>query len=35
VPYLIRRAQENSSAAGHVNRQLEMIERELRRRKLQ
>jgi proline dehydrogenase len=34
IPYLIRRAQENSSAAGHVSRELELIERELRRRKL-
>ena len=34
IPYLIRRAEENSSAAGHVSRQLEMITRELKRRKL-
>lgn len=34
VPYLIRRAQENSSAAGHVSRELEMIEKEIRRRDL-
>ncbi|MFM9905248.1 MAG: proline dehydrogenase family protein [Pyrinomonadaceae bacterium] len=34
VPYLIRRAQENSSAAGHVSRELEMIGREIKRRKL-
>jgi len=34
IPYLIRRAQENSSAAGHVSRELELIETELRRRKL-
>jgi len=34
VPYLIRRANENSSAAGYVSRELEMIERELKRRKL-
>ena len=34
VPYLIRRAQENSSAAGQVSRELEMIGRELKRRKL-
>jgi len=33
VPYLIRRAQENSSAAGQMSRELEMIARELRRRK--
>ena len=34
IPYLIRRAEENSSAAGHMSRQLEMITRELKRRKL-
>jgi proline dehydrogenase len=34
VPYLIRRAQENSSAAGHMSRELEMLERELKRRGL-
>lgn len=34
VPYLMRRAEENSSAAGHMSRELEMIERELERRKL-
>jgi proline dehydrogenase len=34
IPYLIRRAEENTSAAGHMSRQLEMITRELRRRKL-
>jgi proline dehydrogenase len=34
IPYLIRRAEENSSAAGHMSRQLEMIDREIRRRKL-
>lgn len=34
IPYLIRRAEENSSAAGHVSRELEMIERELKRRRL-
>lgn len=33
IPYLIRRAEENSSAAGHMSRELEMIERELKRRK--
>jgi len=32
VPYLIRRAEENSSAAGQVSRELEMIDRELKRR---
>lgn len=34
VPYLIRRAEENSSAAGQVSRELEMLEREINRRKL-
>jgi proline dehydrogenase len=34
IPYLIRRAQENSSAAGQVSRELEMIAKELKRRKL-
>lgn len=34
LPYLIRRAEENSSAAGHVSRELEMIVREMKRRKL-
>ena len=34
VPYLIRRAEENSSAAGQVSRELEMIADELRRRRL-
>lgn len=34
VPYLIRRAEENSSAAGHVGRELVMIGRELKRRGL-
>lgn len=34
VPYLIRRAEENSSAAGQVSRELEMIDKELKRRKL-
>lgn len=32
VPYLIRRAEENSSAAGHMSRELEMIAKELKRR---
>jgi proline dehydrogenase len=32
VPYLIRRAQENSSVMGQTSRELEMIERELKRR---
>ena len=34
VPYLIRRAHENSAAAGQVSRELEMIGKELKRRKL-
>lgn len=33
MPYLIRRAEENSSTAGQVSRELEMIEAELKRRK--
>lgn len=32
VPYLMRRAEENSSAAGHMSRELEMLSREIRRR---
>lgn len=34
IPYLIRRANENSSAAGQVSRELEMIAKELRRRNI-
>ncbi len=34
VPYLVRRAEENSSAAGQISRELEMISRELKRRGL-
>ncbi len=34
IPYLIRRAQENSSAAGQVSRELDLIARELKQRKL-
>ena len=34
IPYLIRRAEENSSAAGHVRRELELLEKELKRRGL-
>jgi proline dehydrogenase len=34
IPYLIRRAQENSSAAGYMSRELELIDKELKRRKL-
>ena len=34
VPYLIRRAKENSAVAGQVSRELELIGRELKRRKI-
>lgn len=34
VPYLMRRAQENSSVAGQTGRELGLIEKELKRRKL-
>lgn len=34
IPYLIRRAQENSSAAGQISRELEMLSREMKRRGL-
>ena len=34
IPYLIRRAQENTSVTGQVSRELQLIERELKRRKL-
>lgn len=34
IPYLIRRAEENSSAAGQVSRELELISTELKRRRL-
>jgi proline dehydrogenase len=34
VPYLIRRANENSSASGQMSRELHLIEEELKRRKL-
>jgi proline dehydrogenase len=34
MPYLIRRAEENSSVAGQVNRELELIDREMKRRKM-
>jgi len=34
IPYLIRRAQENSSAAGYMSRELESIDKELKRRRL-
>lgn len=34
VPYLIRRADENTSVTGQVSRELDLIEKELKRRKL-
>jgi len=34
IPYLIRRAQENSSAAGQVSRELDLIRTELKRRQI-
>ena len=34
IPYLVRRAEENSSAAGHMSRELDLIQKELKRRKL-
>lgn len=34
IPYLVRRAEENSSAAGQVSRELELITAELERRRL-
>jgi proline dehydrogenase len=34
IPYLIRRAQENTSIAGQMSRELEMLSRELKRRRL-
>jgi proline dehydrogenase len=34
VPYLIRRAEENTSARGQMSRELDLISRELKRRKL-
>lgn len=33
VPYLIRRANENTSVAGQTNRELDLLERELKRRR--
>ncbi|MEJ7627616.1 MAG: proline dehydrogenase family protein [Ferruginibacter sp.] len=33
IPYLMRRAQENSSVAGQTSRELDLIEKELKRRK--
>lgn len=32
IPYLVRRAQENTSVAGQTNRELQLIEKELKRR---
>ena len=34
MPYLIRRAEENTSVAGQTNRELELIKRERNRRKI-
>jgi proline dehydrogenase len=34
MPYLIRRAEENTSVVGQTNRELELIEREMERRKI-
>jgi len=34
IPYLIRRAEENTSVAGQTNRELDLIETEMKRRKL-
>ncbi len=34
IPYLVRRAEENSAAAGQISRELDMISRELKRRGL-
>lgn len=34
IPYLIRRAEENTSVTGQMSRELELIDKELRRRKL-
>jgi proline dehydrogenase len=34
IPYLIRRAEENSSAAGHVKLELDLLEKEMKRRRL-
>jgi len=35
IPYLIRRAQENTSVVGQMSRELELISRELKRRKVE
>jgi proline dehydrogenase len=34
IPYLVRRAEENSSSSGQISRELDLISRELKRRKL-
>ena len=34
MPYLIRRAEENTSVAGQTNRELELIKKEIKRRKI-
>ncbi|MEO6589475.1 MAG: proline dehydrogenase family protein, partial [Pyrinomonadaceae bacterium] len=34
VPYLIRRANENSSVAGQVSRELDLIKKEIKRRNI-
>jgi len=34
IPYLIRRAQENTSVTGQMSRELDLISKELKRRKL-
>jgi proline dehydrogenase len=34
IPYLMRRAQENTSVAGQTGRELSLINKELKRRKL-
>ncbi|MEO7673758.1 MAG: proline dehydrogenase family protein [Pyrinomonadaceae bacterium] len=34
IPYLVRRAEENSSAAGQISRELDLINKELKRRSL-
>ena len=33
IPYLMRRAQENSSVSGHTGRELDLIKKEIARRK--
>jgi proline dehydrogenase len=35
IPYLIRRAQENTSVVGQMSRELDLISRELKRRKVE